>query len=356
MDKFKAAFNSVWLLLAIVPTLCGNAQAVDTAEEWRASGSYFTWRSTLPENQGKTVQVFYTCMGDAAKPVIVMLHGFPTSSFDFRALIPLLQPDYRICTLDFPGYGVSDKPAASYRYSLGEDAQLVWDFVTTVVPLKEFSLFSHDRADSVALNFLQLYQAVPNPPFRITHQFLTNANMYLPLANLTDFQKAMLGPDSSAAAVKSITPERLAVGLGLTQYSPPLKPDDPEVRALAFNFAWQDGIPVIPATIQYLNERMKFEVGFLETLSRSSVPATLIWGVHDTVSPVRVANYVWDTALKPRDATASYWLVPCANHYLAHDQPQDIARIMRLALANESPSTPQNLTTEICAPVLVDRH
>jgi len=217
---------------------------------------------------------------------------------------------------------------------------LVWDFVTTVVPLKE-------RGDSVALNFLQIYQASPNPPFRITRQFLTNANMFLPLANLTEFQKAMLDPNTSATAVKNMTAERLAVGVGSNLYSPPLKPDDPEVRALAFNFAWQDGIAAIPATIQYLNEGLKFEVGFLETLSRSSVPATLMWGLHDTVSPVRVGNYVWETVLKPRKAVASYWLLPCANHYLVHDRPQDIPQIMRLALGNELPSKPQNLTTDV---------
>jgi hypothetical protein len=86
----KSTLNSVGLLLAIWAPCARMRRLSDTAEEWRASGSYFTWRSTLPENQGKTVQVFYTCIGDAAKPVIVMLHGFPTSSFDFRVLIPLL--------------------------------------------------------------------------------------------------------------------------------------------------------------------------------------------------------------------------------------------------------------------------
>jgi hypothetical protein len=138
--------------------------------------------------------------------------------------------------------------------------------LTTVVPLKEFTLPSHDRGDTVALNFLQIYRASPTLPFRITHQFFTNANMYLPLANLTEFQKALLDPNTSATAVKNMTAERPAVGVSSNLYSPPLKPDDPEVPVLAFNFAWQDRIAVIPVTIQYLNERMKFEVGFLETL------------------------------------------------------------------------------------------
>ncbi|MGQ7454099.1 hypothetical protein ACTGXK_11930, partial [Streptococcus suis] len=92
-------------------------------------------------------------------------------------------------------------------------------------------------------------------PFRITHQVLTNANMYLPLANLTQFQKAMLNPATSAQAVKKVTAQALAEGMGHTQYSPPLKADDPEVLALTYNFSYQDGVQVIPDTIQYLNER-----------------------------------------------------------------------------------------------------
>jgi pimeloyl-ACP methyl ester carboxylesterase len=326
-----------WLSVCLTVCVPNLANAISPAEEWQANGKSFTWQSTLPENQGRGVNIFYVCMGDEAKPAIVMIHGFPTSSFDFRPLITELQKDYRVCTLDFPGYGMSDKPGDNYHYALGEDAKLIWDFVTKVVPLKDFVLFSHDRGDSVALNFLQLYQAAEPAPFRITRQFLTNANMYLPLANLTDFQKAMLDPATSAAAARSTTPERLAVGVGATQYSPPLKPDDPEVRALAYNFAWQGGIQVIPGTIQYLNERRQFEVVFLEALSKSNVPVTLMWGIHDMVSPVRVADYVWSTALKPRNAPASFWLIPCANHYLVHDQTDDIAAVMR----GELSQTPQ---------------
>lgn len=353
--------SAVLAATALLGTQRASAQ-VPTSElvdAWRAGGKYFSWTSTLPENKDRTVQVFYTCIGDAAKPTIVVLHGFPTSSFDFRPLARELQPDFRICTFDFPGYGLSDKPAG-YRYTLADDAKLVWKFVTDVVPLKTFVLFSHDRGDSVALTFLQLYQAASNAPFTITHQFLTNGNMYLPLANLTDFQKRMLDPATSAAAVKAVNPGLLGVGMGQTQYTPPLKADDPEVRALAALFAYQSGVEAIPATIQYLNERKQMEVSFLETLSKSTVPATIMWGAHDMVSPMRVADYVFATALKSRKVPGAYWLMPCGNHYVQHDQPADLARVIRLTLGQPTsgkplPSVPFNLTSEACGPVLVGR-
>ncbi|MDE2606108.1 MAG: alpha/beta hydrolase [Burkholderiales bacterium] len=332
------------------------AEPTEPAEQWQASGSHFNWVSPLPENHGRSVKVFYRCAGDPAKPTLVMLHGFPTSSFDFRPMFDLLQADFHVCTLDFPGFGLSDKPADGFVYSLSQDAQLVWDFVSRILGVKEFILFSHDRGDSVALRFLQLYQAAPTRPFVVTHQFLTNANLYLPLANLTHFQKVMLNPQTSAVAVSQVTPKQLAIGMGETQYSPPLPPDDAEVRALEYNFAYQDGVRVIPATIQYLNERKKFEDGYLASLAASDVPVTLIWGVHDMVSPVRVANHVWSSALATRAAPASYWLAPCANHYLLHDQPQAIAALMRAELGLHAPAAPANLAPDACAPVLVDRH
>ena len=213
----------------------GPVPVSELVEQWRTEGRYFPWASTLPENSGRTVQVFYVCHGDVQKPAVVMVHGFPTSSFDFRLPARDLSADYRVCMLDFPGYGLSDKPT-SYRYTLADDAKLLWKFVSDVVPLKEFVLLSHDRGDSVALSFLQLYQADTARPFRITHQFITNGNLYLPLANLTEFQKRMLDPSTSAAAVTAVNAGLLAAGLGQSQYTPPLPATDPEVRALAALF------------------------------------------------------------------------------------------------------------------------
>jgi len=322
-------------LLALTACLA-MAQTSDLAEKWKASGQYFEWKS---------LQIFYTCLGDASKPAILMLHGFPTSSFDSHALAENLQSDYHVCTFDFPGYGLSDKPAGDHKYTLADDADLASYFALNVVQMRDFALFAHDRGDSVALALIE-----KNPPLHISHLFLTNGNMHLPLANLTDFQKRMLDPATSPNIVKQMSAPILAAGMGNTTFTPPLKPSDPEVAALAYFFAYQSGIQVMPQTIQYLNERKQFENRFLEALAKSPIPTTIIWGVHDMISPVRVADYVWNTALKNRKAPGSYWLMPCANHYLQHDQPDAIATIVRLTRPQ---SAPYNLSSDSCAPVLV---
>lgn len=359
MHKLLAATLCCLTLASADTVAAQDVRSSESVERWKAGGAFFSWTSSEPVNNKRAVQVFYTCVGLPAQPPVLLVHGFPTSSFDFRALADDLARDFRVCTLDFPGYGLSDKPAG-YRYTLADDARLLWHFVTQVAAMKEFVMLSHDRGDSVALNLLQLMQADPAPPFRISHHFITNGNLYLPLANLTDFQKRMLDPATAPAAVKAVNAQLLAIGMGQTQYTPPLKSDDPDVGALASLFALPSAIEVIPATIQYLNERRQFEVSFLEALKRSTIPATIMWGVHDMVSPVRVAEYVYNAALKDRTARGAFWLMPCGNHYVQHDQPAAIAGVVRLTLAQSVPGkspqpAPYNLSSDACSPVLVGR-
>jgi len=324
----------------------------DLAEKWLASGAYFTWHSP----QARSLRIFYACFGDPTKPAILMLHGFPTSSFDYHLLIEKLQPSFRVCTFDFPGYGFSDKPTAGYRYSLFGDAKLMRYFVSHIAKFRDFALFSHDRGDSVALAFLELVEKSHYSGVRITHQFITNGNIYLPLAELLEFQKRLLDPKTSAAELKQISAPLFAARLGASLFTPPLKPADPDVRALANIFSYHSGISVLPATIQYLNERKRFENGFLQALGRSLIPTTVARGVHDAAAPVRVGDYAWNTVLEPRKAPADYWLLPCGNHYIQHDQPGELARIVRLELTGKPPATPADLSSDRCSAVLVGAH
>src|SRR6202161_4203558 len=63
------------------------------------------------------VQVFYRAAGEANAPVVLLLHGFPTSSFMFRELIPRLADDYRVIAPDLPGFGFTEvPPERNYSY------------------------------------------------------------------------------------------------------------------------------------------------------------------------------------------------------------------------------------------------
>ena len=63
-------------------------------------------------------RIFYREAGDPAKPAIVLLHGYPTSSFMFRDLIPRLAGDFHVIAPDHLGFGLSDAPPATeFRYT-----------------------------------------------------------------------------------------------------------------------------------------------------------------------------------------------------------------------------------------------
>ena len=67
------------------------------------------------------VQVFYRAAGEASAPVVLLLHGFPASSFMFRELIPRLAIDYRVIAPDLPGFGFTEVPSErKYSYSFDQ--------------------------------------------------------------------------------------------------------------------------------------------------------------------------------------------------------------------------------------------
>ncbi|MBZ4557599.1 alpha/beta hydrolase [Mycobacterium avium subsp. hominissuis] len=307
---------------------------MDIFAQWRGGGTELRWRSTTAANDGREVGVFSRRCGTPGAPALVLVHGFPTSSIDYFALAGELSRDFDIHLLDFPGYGLSDKPPAPYVYSLYDDARLLVHAITEVWRLSDYRMLTHDRGSSVGMIASGMLAAL-DPPAAPVDLILTNANIYLPLANLTAFQSALLDPATARATAAATTPELLAAGMGASTFMPRRTLDDPEIAALAKCFAHNDGIRVLPDTIQYLNERAADETRWLEALSTSDVDTTVVWGLHDNVAPLRVPNHVWQTYLKTKPGRNRYWVIPGADHYLQCDAPAQLAEIVRLTARGE---------------------
>lgn len=291
--------------------------------------------------------------GTPGAPALVLVHGFPTSSIDYFALARELSSDFDMFLLDFPGHGLSDKPPEPYVYSLYDDARLLAHAITEVWKLTEYRMLTHDRGSSVGMIALGML-AAEDPPALPIDAIVTNANIFLPLSNLTVWQTALLDTATARATAAATTPETLAAGLGVTTFMPRRTPEDPEIAALAKCFAHNDGIRVMPDLIQYLNERAADETGWLEALSGSKVNTTVVWGLHDNVSPVRVPNYVWQRYLKHKPGRNRYWVVPSADHYLQCDAPRQLAQIVRLTAKGEDIPL-QTLGNQPDGAVLVDQ-
>ena len=297
--------------------------------------------------------MFHVEAGDADAPTLLLVHGFPTSSIDWYESIDRLAERFRVCMLDFPGYGFSDKPHG-WGYSLTRDAQLLGFYLSEVVGTDTATVFAHDRGDSVAL-ILVGGHAGDLPALHVEHLFLTNGNIYLPLSSLTTAQRVMLDPATGPDVVAGLAPAALAEGLGTATFFPPRGPDDPAVQALTETFAHQDGPTVLHETIQYLVERSADEDAWLEALAASEFPTTVIWGLNDTVSPPRVANWVWHRHLMFKPGRNSLYYLADAGHYLQNDRPNALVDTLIHALDAPADQAPGAIDEVPGAPVLVDR-
>jgi pimeloyl-ACP methyl ester carboxylesterase len=309
-----------------------------------------------PGTDASPVQIFHGESGPADAPVLLLVHGFPTCSVDWFALTAGLEHRFRVCCLDFPGYGFSDKPLG-WGYSISRDAALLEFYVEEVLRAESLVILAHDRGSSVALSYAlsQVAQTGGSGGARVEHLVLSNGNIFLPLSNLTEFQRTVLDPARAPALLEVISPALLAAGMGTTTFSPPRSADDAEVEALQATFAHAEGTKVLHETIQYLVERAVHEREWLETLSHTELATTVVWGIEDTVSPPRVASHVWDHYLARKPGRNRLYFIPDANHYLQCDRPDALAAALLHTLDPSSPATPGPIGAERGSALLVDQ-
>ena len=118
------------------------------------------------------VQVFYRAAGDANAPVVLLLHGFPASSFMFRDLIPRLADRYRVIAPDLPGFGFTEIPAGRrYVYTFDALAATINAF-TQAIRIDRFALYVFDYGAPTGFRL-----AMANPD-RVTAIVSQNGNAY----------------------------------------------------------------------------------------------------------------------------------------------------------------------------------
>ncbi|MFE7547367.1 alpha/beta fold hydrolase [Streptomyces gardneri] len=117
-------------------------------------------------------EIAYREAGPADAPVLLLLHGFPTSSHMFRDLIPLLADDYRLIAPDHLGFGRSAAPsAADFDYTFAELAALTDEFTRTL-GLDRYALYIQDYGSPIGLRLALAH------PERVTAIISQNGNAY----------------------------------------------------------------------------------------------------------------------------------------------------------------------------------
>jgi pimeloyl-ACP methyl ester carboxylesterase len=118
------------------------------------------------------LQVSYRAAGDPNAPVILLLHGFPSSSFMFRELIPRLANDYRVIAPDLPGFGFTEVPAErKYAYSF-DGLALTIEAFTRALNIDRYAIYIFDYGAPTGLRLAMAH------PERVTAIISQNGNAY----------------------------------------------------------------------------------------------------------------------------------------------------------------------------------
>ncbi len=249
------------------------------ARSWRARGEL----RTLAGHTVFTVDI--PPAGAVHRPPLLVLHGFPTSSFDFHRVVDRLAAHRRVLLFDMLGYGLSDKP--DIRYTISAQADLARHFLDQL-GVAEFGLLTHDVGDTVGGEILarQLegaWDAV------VTDRILTNGSIYVEMARLSEGQQLLLAlPDERLTDDGTVSREAVVAGL-LATFGPDAEVDPMEIDAQWELIAEGDGHRLLPRLIRYIEDRRRDEVRFTGAIEGHPSPLTVVWGGDD---PIAVAAMV----------------------------------------------------------------
>ena len=117
-------------------------------------------------------EIFYRESGNPKNPSILLLHGFPSSSFMFRELIPYLSDEYYLISPDYPGFGQTKSPIrSSFTYSFDNISNII-DKFTEKIGLKKYSMYVFDYGAPIG------FRLALKHPERIESIITQNGNIY----------------------------------------------------------------------------------------------------------------------------------------------------------------------------------
>jgi pimeloyl-ACP methyl ester carboxylesterase len=221
----------------------------------------------------------------STRPPLLVLHGFPTSSIDYAAVLPELGRDRRVVLFDFPGYGLSGKP--DRRYSLFDQADVV-EAVAGDLGLEAVDLLTHDMGDSVGGEVLAR-SLDGTLPFAIERRVLTNGSIYIDMAQLTDGQKLLLSLPDEKMPEALVDAAAMAEALRGT-LAPGAVVDEVHLLAAAEAVCRDEGAQVLPRTIRYVEERHEHEERWTGAIERHPAPLSIVWGTEDPIAVVAMVD------------------------------------------------------------------
>jgi len=223
--------------------------------------------------------IFTIDEGEADKPILVLIHGFPTSSWDWEPMWQNLRANYRVLCLDMLGFGFSDKPNKR-NYTIHKQADLVEEFVKGQ-GVTEFHVLAHDYGVSVAQELIARQLDGTGYGKWLSCCFL-NGGLFPETHNALLIQKLLLSP--LGGLVNKLTGFKQFAKSFSSVFGEQTKPSNTELEAFWDVINFYDGKHVFSNCITYMNDRITHRERWLDALQNSPFPLSLINGSVDPVS------------------------------------------------------------------------
>jgi pimeloyl-ACP methyl ester carboxylesterase len=277
-----------------------------SVDAWEAQGRY--------EDLGGR-RIFVTDTGPRTDSAILLLHGFPSSSYDWHQVVPALAERVRVVAFDFLGYGLSEKPFDA-DYSLFGQADLA-EAVAGRLGVERATLLAHDMGNTVAAELLMRSQEGALS-FEASAAILTNGSIFIDMAQLSPGQLALLSlPDEPLPVPMPI--EGFRPGLAAT-FSAEHPASDEDLDGIVEMVRRSEGDRLLPRLIRYIEERRANQDRWTAGLVGFAGPLSLLWGEQDPIAVVAMTERL--RSMRPATGVVTW---PDVAHWPSLEVPERLA-------------------------------
>ncbi len=270
-------------------------------DDWLAQGRVFSYR-------GHQIRWWEAGAGEP----LLLIHGFPSGSWDWHYLWDALAARYRVIALDMIGFAFSDKPR-HYPYDLLDQADLQQALMAHL-QVAEYHVLAHDYGDSVAQELLARHQE--GAGFLRSMCFL-NGGLFPETHHPVLLQKLLMSPIGPLIG-RRYSRERMARTFG-SIFGPQTQPDERELDAFWRMIEFNQGPRIMHLLIRYMADRRVHRDRWVAAMQQSRLPMRVIDGAVDPVSGAHMVERY--RQLIPNPDTV---LLPHIGHYPQVEAPDQV--------------------------------
>lgn len=243
------------------------------------------WRSRGDHRELGGHRLFCVDSGGDSGDALLLIHGFPTASWDFAPIWPTLTATGRVVAPDLLGFGFSDKPAR-HDYTIVEQASLL-DQLLDQLGIERAAILAHDYGDSVALELLARHNEGALG-FEITSVCLTNGGLFPESHRPRTVQKLLLTP--LGPLIGRAMSRRSLDNVMRRIFGPGRPPTDEEIDGFWQLLEENNGRRIAHRLIRYIPERQQMRERWVGALVEASAPVGMIFGLVDPISGAHMVD------------------------------------------------------------------